>query len=71
MGIIAGVTESIDNENFIPGKDDGLVPLESTKLEGMTDMIILKTSHASMRYSDEVARQIVEFLRNGEFKKDD
>lgn len=67
VGIIAGEFESDLIDNVIPGKDDGLVPVEATKLEGMTDFIVLQTSHARMRYDAEVARQTIEFLINGQF----
>jgi hypothetical protein len=67
VGIIAGEFESDLIENVIPGKDDGLVPVKATKLEGMTDFIVLQSSHAMMRYDKEVARQTIEFLQNGRF----
>ena len=67
VGIIAGEFESDLIDNVIPGKDDGLVPVDATKLEGMTDFIVLRTSHAMMRYDEEVARQTIEFLKYGRF----
>lgn len=67
VGIIAGEYESDLIDNVIPGKDDGLVPVEATKLEGMTDFILLQTSHAMMRYDEEVARQTIEFLKSSRF----
>ncbi|UCH49959.1 MAG: alpha/beta fold hydrolase [Betaproteobacteria bacterium] len=67
VGIIAGEFESDLIDNVIPGKDDGLVPVDATKLEGMDDFIVLQTSHAMMRYDEEVARQTIEFLKNGRF----
>ena len=67
VGIIAGEFESDLIDTVIPGKDDGLVPVDATKLESMTDFIVLQTSHAMMRYDEEVARQTIEFLKNGRF----
>lgn len=66
VGVIAGVRDArfID---LIPGDDDGLVPLESTKVAGMVDFIIVESNHYLMRYSQEVARQTIAFLRAGEF----
>jgi hypothetical protein len=71
VGIIAGTTEIINNEKVIPGKDDGIVPLESTKLEQMTDIIILKTNHAMLPKSRKVANQTINFLQHGKFIKSD
>ena len=67
VGVIAGVRERGNNEHLIPGKDDGLVSVESTKLEGMSDFIVLETSHSGMRYNKSVAKQTVNFLRKGRF----
>ena len=69
VGIIAGETSDNINNTIIPGKDDGLVSIEATKIDGMTDFIIIKTSHSMMRYNSEVADQTIEFIKNGVFKK--
>jgi len=67
VGVIAGVGASVFISGLIPGDDDGLVPVESTKVTGMTDFILVDLGHALMRYSDEVARQTVAFLQRGRF----
>ena len=67
VGIIAGERESELNDPVIPGKDDGLVSVESTKIDGMTDFIIIETGHSMMRYDREVADQTIEFIKNGAF----
>lgn len=66
LGVIAGVRDArfVD---LIPGDDDGLVPLESTKVTGMVDFTIVESNHLLLRYSQEVARQTNAFLRTGEF----
>ncbi len=69
IGIIAGVSNIISNEQFIPGEDDGVVPVESTKIEGMTDFIKIETSHSMMNYNETVAEQTIEFLKHGKFNK--
>jgi pimeloyl-ACP methyl ester carboxylesterase len=69
VGVIAGVWEGLENEQVLPGADDGLVPVESTKLAGMTDFIVLETSHAAMRGDETVARQTIHFLRHGRFER--
>ena len=67
VGVIAGIRDGGFAIDFIPGDDDGLVPVESTRLPGMTDFIVVESGHSFMRYSDDVARQTVAFLRGGEF----
>jgi hypothetical protein len=69
VGVIAGVVERYDNEEMLPGADDGLVPVESTKLDGMADFILLEISHSGMRWDEAVAEQTVQFLRTGAFAR--
>ncbi|MCG7915732.1 MAG: alpha/beta fold hydrolase [Candidatus Thiodiazotropha weberae] len=66
VGIIAGVRES-DNEELIPGLDDGLVSVESTKLRNMQDFIAVPSGHSMMRYNKVVATQTIIFLKSGKF----
>jgi len=67
IGIIAGESDSEYNENIIPGRDDGLVAIQATKLEGMTDFIVIRTGHSMMRHDKDVAKQTIAFLKNGSF----
>ena len=67
VGVIAGVFGSGLNDDILPGKDDGLVAIEATKVNGMSDFRIVETSHSFMRYDEEVARLAVTFLKNGSF----
>lgn len=67
VGVIAGVRGPGWNDHLLPGPDDGLVAVESTKLEGMADFIILEAGHSMMRYSGEVAEQVARFLKDGKF----
>ncbi len=67
VGVIAGESWRDIDDEILPGKDDGLVPVEATKLEGMSDFLVVRTGHAFMRYDDEVARQTVAFLKDGAF----
>ncbi|MEM7182761.1 MAG: alpha/beta fold hydrolase [Spirochaetota bacterium] len=69
LGIIAGDKENKAREAILKGKDDGLVRVESTKVKGMTDFIILPVSHPMLRYDKEVARQTVYFLEHSKFDK--
>jgi pimeloyl-ACP methyl ester carboxylesterase len=69
VGVIAGTVTDNDNEDTIPGIDDGLVALESTKVNNMTDFITVESSHWMLRYNEEVAVQTIAFLHNAKFKK--
>jgi pimeloyl-ACP methyl ester carboxylesterase len=67
VGVIAGVSKDNSNEDVLPGQDDGLVPLESTKLKGMTDIVIVESNHWMLRYDRDVAMRTIAFLRHGKF----
>ena len=67
VGIIAGVVESELRAHFLPGPSDGVVPVETTKLEGMTDFIEIESWHSMMRYDSEVAEQTLHFLQHQRF----
>ena len=70
VGVIAGTREYWLIKDLIPGQHDGLVPLESTRIDGMVDFITVDSNHAFLRYSQEVARQTIAFLRTGQFQRD-
>jgi pimeloyl-ACP methyl ester carboxylesterase len=68
VGIIAG------NRSFnpvgsaiIPGRDDSKVSVESTKLDGMTDHIVLAATHPFIMRNHKAIRSTIEFLVAGRF----
>jgi triacylglycerol lipase len=67
-GIITG-DRSINwiNSMIIPGKDDGKVSVESAKVEGMKDFLIVHASHPFIMKDKVVTSKCLSFLRNGHF----
>jgi len=70
VGIIAG-TRSINplGSMVVPGESDGTVSVQSAKLEGMSDFIMVPETHTFIMRSESVAAQTLEFLRSGRFKR--
>ena len=68
VGVIAG-NGSINplGGALIPGASDGTVSLVSTRLDGMSDWIVLPVSHTFIMRNAETTRQTLEFLREGHF----
>jgi triacylglycerol lipase len=71
VGVIAG-DRSINWINslfLIPGRDDGKVSIERTKLAGMSDHIVIHATHPFIMRNREAIRRTIQFLRNGKFEK--
>lgn len=68
LGIIAG-NSTIDpiSSAIIKKENDGKVSVESTKLAGMKDHIIIKSSHTFFPYNKKVQMQTLNFLKYGQF----
>lgn len=68
LGIIAG-SETFNPllSQSLPNPDDGKVSVESTKVEGMTDFIVMPHTHTFIMRADAVIQQTIHFLREGSF----
>lgn len=70
LGVIAG-NASIDpiSSSLIPGEDDGKVSIESTRVPGMKDHLVVRATHTFFPQNTEVHRQTLNFLRDGFFSR--
>ena len=70
VGIIAGDRYAFYDwwfSRFFHGANDGKVSVESTRLEGMVDFMIVHNSHSFIMNSERVRRETVYFLQHGCF----
>ena len=71
VGVITGNKSALWDRWFssklIPGPDDGKVSVESARLEGMTDFLVVPYSHSFIMRPVPVIRQVIHFLRHGRF----
>jgi len=68
VGVIAG-DRSINpiNSRMIPGRDDGKVSVENTKLAGMADHIVLHRTHPMIMKRADAILLTLRFLKRGSF----
>ncbi len=54
----------------LPGRNDGVVTIEETTVEGMAERVVVRVSHSAMLVSARVAAHVETFLRTGCFRHD-
>ena len=70
LGVIAGNLR-LGIGMIVPGitkPNDGTVAIEETKLENITDHIVMRVSHFGILISPRVSQQILYFIKHGVFK---
>ena len=69
LGVIAGTLPFGLGRVFgpLPGVNDGVVGLEETAVEGMTERVVLPVGHSQMLFSAKVGAQVAAFLVHGKF----
>jgi len=68
VGIIIGQTTGLLS-GLLPGEDDGTVTVESARLDGMADFLVMDSGHTFVMNKNEVIRQTLLFLDDGRFDK--
>jgi hypothetical protein len=68
FGIVAGGKSDEKGYNLLlPGDNDGTITVESTKLAGAHDFIVLPVLHSFIMNNDKVQELTLRFLQNGYF----
>jgi hypothetical protein len=68
LGIIAGTgTINPFMSAVLPELDDGKVTVERTKVDGMTDFLVVSQSHFSLMRNNAVIENTAAFLQSGQF----
>lgn len=70
LGVIAGNrTWDPISSAMIKGPDDGKVSVESTKVSGMTDHLVIPATHTFIIYNQEAWNQTIHFFQYGKFNR--
>ena len=67
VGVIAGNWAPQLSEKWLPTPNDGVVSVDSARLDAMTDFIVVDVAHWNMRSDRVVADLVIEFLHHGSF----
>ena len=69
LGVVAGSLPLGLGRIFgpLPGVNDGVVSLEETAVDGMTERVVLPVGHSAMLVSARTASQVGAFLMHGKF----
>lgn len=69
LGVVAAVRAwNLIGSAIIPGPDDGTVPIESMRIEGMSDFRTVPATHTFVMNDPEVALETAYFLEHGRFR---
>jgi pimeloyl-ACP methyl ester carboxylesterase len=69
LGVIAGdASISPLSSAMIPGEDDGIVSVESTRVEGMKEFLVVPSTHSFIMSSETVIEQARHFIETGAFR---
>lgn len=73
LGVVAGTVPLGLGRLFgrLPGSNDGVVTVEETTVDGMSERVDLPVGHSQMLFSSRVASQVEGFLRDGRFAPHD
>jgi hypothetical protein len=68
LGIIAADSPGIPwNFRVCQAPSDGIVSVQSAKLDGMADFLVVHGSHTLIMWRGDVSRQVLAFLKTGHF----
>ena len=68
LGVITGDSPSLFSW-LIPGADDGKVSVDSARVDGMADFLVVSEGHTFIMNDDGVQAQVRAFLREGAFER--
>ncbi len=68
LGVVAGTgTINPFMSAILPDEDDGKVTVERTKVDGMSDFLVVSNSHFTLMRSNSVIENTIAFLQSGRF----
>jgi pimeloyl-ACP methyl ester carboxylesterase len=69
VGIIMGnKAYYLPGSLILPGKDDGIVAIQSAPVEGMKDFEIISDNHTNIMTNKKVIKEVICFLKEGNFR---